>query len=140
MNEIDRMMIERECERLVVAYTHLVDFGEAGKVAELFTEDGTWSAPGVTMKGWDQIRDGFATREDMPRMSKHVCTNLQIEVLDEDHAKGVVYLTLYRTDTDEAVARINGPMLVGHYRDEFARTDDGWRFASRQTELTFLGS
>lgn len=138
MNDIDRLLIERECERLVVAYTHLVDFGEATNVADLFTEDGTWSAPGVAMKGREQIREGFATREDMPRMSKHVCTNLKVDVLDEDHAEGVVYLTLYRADTGNGLARIDGPMLVGHYRDEFARTEDGWRFASRHTELTFI--
>lgn len=140
MNDTDRLLIERECERLVVAYTHLVDFGEAAKVADLFTEDGTWSAPGVTMRGRDQIREGFATREDMPRMSKHVCTNLQIDVLDDRHAEGAVYLTLYRAETDAGVAPLSGPTLIGHYRDSFVLTDKGWRFATRQTEVTFIGA
>lgn len=137
MNEIDRLLIERACERLVVAYTHLVDFGEATKVADLFTPDGTWSSPEVTMTGRDQIRAGFAAREAMARVSKHVCTNLQIDARDDDHAEGIVYLSLYRTDTDAAVAPLDGPTLIGHYRDTFVRTHRGWRFASRRFEVTF---
>lgn len=37
MDPSEHFAIERECERLVVTYTHLVDFGEADRIAELFT-------------------------------------------------------------------------------------------------------
>jgi hypothetical protein len=36
---LSRLLDERACERLVIDYTHLVDFGEAARIADLFTED-----------------------------------------------------------------------------------------------------
>jgi hypothetical protein len=46
MKESERSAIEHECARLTVAYTHYVDLGEAERIAELFTDDGVWEAPG----------------------------------------------------------------------------------------------
>ena len=37
MDPIERLLAERECERLVYAYCHLIDHGEAGEVGDLFT-------------------------------------------------------------------------------------------------------
>ena len=34
MDPTERMLIERECERLVTAYCHYVDHGEAATIAE----------------------------------------------------------------------------------------------------------
>ncbi len=42
----------------------------------------------------EQVRKGFARRQaNVARMSRHVCNNLLLEVIDEDHAEGTVYLT-----------------------------------------------
>jgi uncharacterized protein (TIGR02246 family) len=141
MDAIDRVAIERECERLVTRYCHIIDHGEASRVAELFSEDGTWRGPGVVMQGIEQIRVGFAAREaNRARMSRHVCNNLLIDVVDEDNATGVVYLTLYRHDGDEKrrVSPLEGVELVGEYRDRFVRTPDGWRIADRSTHVSFV--
>jgi len=142
MDDLQKLLIERECERLVTKYCHLVDHGQAAQVAELFTEDGVWASPEATMTGREQIRAGFQRRqEDTARMSRHVCCNLLVEVVDEDHAGGVVYLTLYRADGDPArrVSPSAAPSVVGEYRDRFRRTPDGWRFAKREIEVSFLG-
>jgi uncharacterized protein (TIGR02246 family) len=142
MDDLQKLRIERECERLVTRYCHLVDHGQAAQVAELFTEDGVWASPEATMTGREQIRAGFQRRqENTARMSRHVCCNLLVEVVDEDHAGGVVYLTLYRTDGDPArrVSPSAAPSVVGEYRDRFRRTPDGWRFAKREIEVSFLG-
>ena len=56
MDEARRMAIERECERLVTAYCHYVDHGEAERVAELFSEDGVWASPELVMDGREQVR------------------------------------------------------------------------------------
>ncbi len=141
MDDSVRLQIERECQRLVTAYCHYVDHGEAERIAELFSEDGVWTSPEVTMSGREQVQKGFARRQaNVARMSRHVCNNLLLEVIDEDHAEGTVYLTLYRHDGVEGrrLSPLAGPALVGEYRDRFVRTPEGWRFAHREIDVSFL--
>ena len=141
MEALERLLIERECERLVTAYCHYVDHGEAEKVADLFTEDGVWTSPQVTMKGQQELRRGFGGRQrQTARMSRHVCSNLKIDVIDADHAEGSVYLTLYRHDGEASrvLSPLDGPQMVGEYRDRFLRTPEGWRFAQRDTVASFV--
>lgn len=126
---------ERACHRLVVAYTHLIDGGRAADVADLFAEDGVWSAGKIRYEGREQIRAAFAERQALDRTSRHVCTNIGIDVVDADNATGLVYLTLYRGDGPGPHPAI--PDLVGEYRDRFVRTDEGWRFATRTAAAAF---
>ncbi len=140
MDDVKRMLVERACERLVAEYCHLVDHGEGARVAELFTEDGIWASSENTLNGCQDIRAGFQRRQDNTgRISRHVCCNMLIEVLDEDHAEGVVYLTLYRHDGDPArrTAPAAPPDIVGEYRDKFERTPQGWRFSRRELVASF---
>jgi ketosteroid isomerase-like protein len=135
VTEADVVAIERACERLVVEYTHLVDGGRAAAVADLFAADGVWSSGAARYDGRDAIRAAFATRQASDRTSRHVCTNLRVDVVDDDHATGLVYLTLYRFDGDGPGAP--DPDLVGEYRDAFVRTAEGWRFAERTATAAF---
>jgi hypothetical protein len=142
MDIMERIAIERECERLVTAYCHYVDHGEAAKVADLFTDDGQWLSAEISMIGKEKLRKGFAGRQaNGARMSRHVCNNLLINVFDEDNAEGVVYVTLYRFDGE--VGRKFSPMdeqpaMVGEYRDTFVCTDEGWRFSKREIDISFI--
>jgi ketosteroid isomerase-like protein len=141
MDIIEKMVIERECERLVTLYCHYVDHGEAAKIADLFTEDGTWKSPEITMAGRDQIRAGFQGRQDRKeRMSRHVCNNLLVHIVNENEATGTVYITLYRHDGKEgrSFSPLNGPEMVGEYQDRYLKTKEGWRFASRKVFVDFL--
>lgn len=136
-----RERIERECARLVNAYAQYIDLGQAERVVELFTEDAVWEGPGTRMAGREEIRKGFAARQRSRRVSRHVCTNLRVDVVDEDEARGIVYLTLYRHDPQEGAegraAPLDGPVVVGHYRDRFRRVDGAWRIAHREIEVAF---
>jgi hypothetical protein len=141
MDANERLQIERECERMVSLYCHYVDHGEAERVADLFAKDGVWKSPQVTMDGADQVRAGFRQRqENGGRTSRHVCNNCVVDVIDEDHAQGCVYVTLYKHDGEEGqrIAPLDGPEMVGEYRDRFVRTPDGWRFARREVEVSFF--
>ena len=143
MDDLKKLMIERDCARLVAAYCHFVDHGEAARVADLFTEDGVWASPENTMTGRDAIHDGFTRRQKQAgRISRHVCCNQLIEVEDEDHAHGVVYLTLYRHDGEPGrrAAPSMVPDCVGEYRDRFFRTPEGWRFLRRDVSVNFTVS
>ncbi|HWA62655.1 MAG TPA: nuclear transport factor 2 family protein [Caulobacteraceae bacterium] len=139
MDETERSGIERACARLVTQYCHFVDHGEAERIAELFAEDGSWRSPEQVMAGREAIARGFRRRQDNTgRLSRHVCDNLLVEVVDADHATGVVYLTLYREDGEPGrpYATLT-PALLGEYRDTFVRTPEGWRFHTRETIVAF---
>jgi hypothetical protein len=141
MDQDERLRIELACQRLVTLYCHYVDHGHAARIAELFTEDGVWHSPEITMDGLEQIRKGFTLRQERrERMSRHVCNNVLIDVIDSDHAQGCVYLTLYRFDgdPDRKISPLEGASLVGEYRDEFRRTPAGWCFSRREIHVSFL--
>lgn len=141
MTDIERLLIERACERLMTEYTHLIDHGKASRVCELFSEDGVFHSPNAIMTGRAEIEAGFMRREKAShRRSRHVCTNVLIDVIDKDNATGVVYLTLHRHDDRERPDRVRPsevPEIVGEYRDTFVRTVDGWRFSRREIGVDF---
>jgi hypothetical protein len=140
MNDMERLLIERACARLVTEYCHFVDHGEAGKIAGQFTDDGIWTSATNTMNGRGAIAKGFSRRQgNAARMSRHVCNNLLVNVIDENNATGVVYLTLFRHDGEpgRTVSPSDVPDIIGEYRDTFVRTDDGWRFKRREIHVSF---
>src|SRR5262245_17290837 len=132
MDDLARLLIERTCERLVADYARFVDFGEASRIADLFAADGVWESGDLKMVGRDAVRAGFARREGVTRrVSRHVCTNVAIDVLDADQARGLSYLINYRHDRrdgdDAAAPAPSGhPKFVGEYHDRFVRTPEGW--------------
>jgi hypothetical protein len=142
MDAVDQGLIERECERLINRYCHLIDHGEAAQVADLFVEDGVWANPEVTRDGRAAIAKGFGARQaNGARRSRHVCSTALIEVIDDANARGVTYLTLYRHDGEpgRAVSPLDGlPEVVGEYCDVFVRTSDGWRFKRREFVRAFV--
>lgn len=140
---LQQLLDERACERLVLDYTRFVDFGEAARIAELFTPDGVWESVDVRMDGRDAIRAGFLARQGVARRtSRHVCTNIAITLEAADEARGLSYLINYRHDSSTGVAErpapVNHPKFVGEYHDRFVRTADGWRFVHRRCDVTFL--
>lgn len=143
MNPAVQLMIdERECERLIMEYTHLVDGGNASAIADLFTDDGVWCTDEFSMDGQDEIRAGFARRQGVTRrQSRHVCTNVIVKV-DGDSATGLCYLVNYRHDsatgTAEKPAPAGFPKYVGEYHDTFVRTPAGWRFQRRYCDMVFV--
>jgi ketosteroid isomerase-like protein len=142
--QLDQILAERACERLVYEYAWFVDSGEASRVADLFTDDGEWlAADGRGMRGQDEIREMFTGREGLRRRrSRHVMTNVRIDLEGADRAAGTAYLLNYRHDADgdEAAdpAPADHPKFVGDYHLTFRRTADGWRIATLRFDLAFL--
>jgi uncharacterized protein (TIGR02246 family) len=113
---------ERACERLVVQYAHLVDFGDPSRVADLFTDDGIWVGPSRRFVGRDEIRAGFRRRGEMRRrLSRHVCSPILVTVSDPREATGVTNVVLYggQRPEDPGEAVQVDRRLVGKYRDSF---------------------
>ena len=86
------------------------------------------------------IVDSLTRRPDELR-SRHVITNIYIDVLNEHEARGISYLTLYRHIGPESLKGepidFDGPAGVGHYEDRFEKTDDGWKFKRRKLHFAF---
>jgi hypothetical protein len=143
MDELDRMLVERSCERLIMEYSRLVDFGEAAAVADLFTEDARWEGTDLVLDGREAIRAWFVKREGIARrVSRHVFTNVTIDVESPTAARGLAYMINFRHDREEGDDTLpvvmEEPKWVGEVRDTFRLTDEGWRFASRLVEPAFM--
>ena len=128
-----------ECEALSIAYARAVDFRDYEAFVELFTEDGVLDV-GTPLEGRAAIRKAMSRRPDELR-SRHVLTNIFVDVVDENSARGISYLTLYRHVGPESLlgqpVDFAGPAAVGHYEDRFTRTRDGFRIKHRKLHLSF---
>ena len=111
-----------------------------GNVADLFTEDGVWESSERRLGNREEIAASFIRRQaNTGRRSRHVCTNVAFEVISVDVVHGVSYYSLYREDDVEGeTAELEGPAMVGDYRDRFVRTPDGWRIAHRRATAAFV--
>ena len=142
MDSLTRILAERSCERLLYDYARAVDFGEASRMADLFTEDGSWEADDLVLDGRDAIRAHFLEREKLVRrVSRHLITNVAIEVSDAE-ATGLSYFANYRHDRREGdlslPVPIEVPKYLGEYRSRFRLTHDGWRFTLQHVDVAFL--
>lgn len=139
MTEDERDRIERACLRIVVDCAHAADSFRHDEFVSLFTKDGALILPRGEYRGHKAIAEMLAGR-DRRQLSRHVVTNAKITVIDASHAKGFVYLTLYKgTPTGtEAVVHDTAPETVGYYEDRYVKTSDGWRFAERRSNPLFM--
>ena len=139
MNEDQINAIKRACEALSIAYARAVDFRDYDYLVTLFTEDGELDT-GRPMAGKAAIAEALSHRPDELR-SRHVITNVFIDVLNETEARGISYLTLYRHVGPESLKgepiAFDGPAGVGHYEDRFEKTAEGWKFKRRKLHFAF---
>ena len=110
-------------------------------MVELFTEDAELASPEGTVKGHGALLDHFGARED--QRGRKVETRLYQFLVggrQRDRGNGGVYLTLYRDDGDpeRKRTRVDGPVLVGEYRDQYSLTGYGWRIAKRSVKVDFV--
>jgi hypothetical protein len=130
MDEGERRAIEWECTRLVNLYALLNDAGRWDEVAALYAEDGLMmrpTAPDAPIQGRAAILAAFKARP--PRVTRHVCANIVIDIESATAARGSSAMLLFTS--------AEGPPLVGGFEDRFVLTEAGWRFAERRGTLTF---
>ena len=139
MTDTERQAIRSECEALSIAYARAIDFNDQDALLDLFTEDGELDAGG-RLVGRTAIAQAIAKRPRELR-SRHVLTNLFVDVVSREEARGISYLTLYRHLGPESLGSspvpLTGPFAVGHYEDRYRRTGQGWKFQRRRLHLAF---
>jgi 3-phenylpropionate/cinnamic acid dioxygenase small subunit len=129
----------RDIENLIATYAELVDDGHFAEVGVLLA-DATFTASAGSVKGRKAIekllRDGVIVYDDGTPRTKHVTTNLVIEV-DEEAGTAVSrsYFTVLQALPDLPLQ----PIVSGRYHDRFARRDGQWHFVQRSVRTDLVG-
>jgi len=132
---------ERSIENLIFSYAGFVDDGDLEGVATLFA-DATIGVDGMEagLKGRDKIlgllRSTIRLHEDGTPRTKHVTTNVQIEV-DEDATTATArsYFTVLQATEGLGLQTI----VAGRYRDRFACRAGRWYFVERRFTTDLSG-
>lgn len=137
---IERLAAIEAIRDLIYEYSHLIDRGELGAVAALFSDAVYGQCDGDGNPVGDLVhRDAAAVlraNETFVRMhgdppsprTKHVTTNVRVAVADGNtEATALSYVTVLQ-GTDTLPLQ---PILTGRYFDRFALLDGTWRFTQR---------
>ncbi len=128
MDALERMLAEREIERLIITYAALNDEGDWDSVAALYIPEGRMSrpvSPEDFIEGREAILAAFKARP--ARASRHICANIRVSV-EGDRANSTSQILLF-TGHDAP--------KVGGYDDKLVKTNEGWRFSERRGNLDF---
>jgi len=139
LSDLEVLMIERACERLVYEFFEAIDVRNDRHLEHLFTADATYARPidpNTIISGREAIVKAFIARPG-GRVSRHVTSNVRITVQSAERASGVSRVVLF-AGPDEPAAHLqfghkaDARVLIGEFDDEFVKTAEGWRFASRR--------
>src|SRR2546423_6568497 len=135
----DQPSSHRAIENLIATYAELVDDGDFAGVGVLLA-DATFTGDSGSVSGGDAIekmlRDRVVIYEDGTPRTKHVTTNIVIEV-DEEAGTAVSrsYFTALQALPDFSLR----PIVSGRYQDRFERSDGQWRFVERRVRTDLVG-
>lgn len=136
MSPLERAVIRAEIEELITDYGYLFDHGRADEMPSLFTEHARFVGLAGSAQGHDELRALFTSTAARMAKTRHVCTNLRLEIESERRARGTVVVTSYG-HRGEGVGKPL-PHTVGDFHDVYVRDDEGrWRFAERRIDVAF---
>lgn len=147
LSVLERIEIERTCERLVYGYSRALDLGDMSAAADFFAENGSMSrpmAPNQIIQGRETIRASLLTRPKT-LLTKHLATNVVIDVESRDSARGISYLTMIATTPPQEAEPpfvSQGPIYFGQFVDRFVRENSEWKFLERRgsIQMKFSGA
>src|SRR5688572_3520139 len=147
LSAAERLEIERACERLVYVYSRALDLGDMSAAADCFAENGSMARPMMpdqVVQGRETIRAGLLTRPKT-LLTKHLATNVMIDVESRDSASGISYLTMISTTppADGKPPYVSaGPVWFGEFRDRYVRENGVWKFLERRgsIQMKFSGA
>jgi 3-phenylpropionate/cinnamic acid dioxygenase small subunit len=129
----------RIIENLIATYAELVDDGDFAGVGALLA-DAVFTGSAGSVSGRDAIektlRDNLIVYEDGTPRTKHVTTNIAIEV---DEEAGIAVARSYFMALQALPDMALQPIVSGRYHDRFERRDGHWRFVERRVQTDLLG-
>jgi len=136
MKDKKRLRIEAECAKLPLLFARYADNGDHEALAALFTEDCTFARPfqpDLPFFGRDKVQAIF--RDRPPILVRHVVTNVLVEVISENEARGTNYLAMLSSHASTVPPQEAGGLYVGGFEDHYVKTGDGWKFMSRYGQV-----
>ncbi len=133
MDRDQERAIEWDCAKVLTQFYLCVDGGEYEAAAEMYTEDGFWTAGDLEMHGREAISESMQTGLTTVFV-QHFIQNIVVNVIDEDHADSVLYASVYRqgkADILPATLPSVGPWFIGRQDNKMVRTSDGWKIARK---------
>jgi 3-phenylpropionate/cinnamic acid dioxygenase small subunit len=125
---------------LIVTYAELVDDGDFAAVGRLLA-DATFAGGAGAVSGSDAIermlRDNVIVYDDGTPRTKHLTTNLAIEI---DEEAGTAVSRAYFTALQAAPGLALQPIVSGRYHDRFERRDGHWCFLERRVRTDLVGN
>lgn len=140
LSSIERLEIESACQRLSYEYLRALDGNDWDGLASCFVEQGVLARPmqpDQLLQGREAIRASMQAR---PKglMTRHLATNVMIEVISRDSATGVTTLAMIGcTPAPDAKPPFEsgGPLYFGEFRDRFVRDAGQWKFLERRGSI-----
>jgi uncharacterized protein (TIGR02246 family) len=126
-----RLTDELAIRNLVARIAQLADAGDLADYVDSFTDDADWQMPGSPRRGRADIRAGAEERRATGATgpgsnSRHAVSTVVVNAGGGDDATAESYWQFWvETTTAPKLA------LMGHYRDTFRRTSEGWKLAQR---------
>jgi ketosteroid isomerase-like protein len=137
MTDLDRLVIEQACIRLMTRYCYLVDAYDHAALVQLWAEDGVWVGMKGPMHGHAEMLKYLDAKT--VALGRHYISNMIVTVIDADHAEGGAYFNFYTAPghKGDGPAPAAAPAVSGRYTDRFVRTPAGWRFAHKAIAIEF---
>jgi hypothetical protein len=139
LSPLERLEIVRACERLIYEYSRALDVGDMSAAADFFAENGSMARPMMPdqiIQGRETIRASLLTRPKT-LLTKHLATNVMIDVESRDSARGISYLTMISTTPGDTKPPFvsQGPIWFGQFEDRFVRENSEWKFLERRGSI-----
>jgi hypothetical protein len=130
-----------QIRNLLGAYTERMDLGDFEGLGEIFRRAKLTDFDGhLVAEGFEGVRDSYTNGTQMYSGrpgTKHVTTNVQIEVDDD---AGTAWAKAAYVVFQATPAMALQPIITGRYHDDFARDDDGrWYFTLRRFAVDTVG-
>jgi hypothetical protein len=135
----DDATVQRDIEHMIFRFFLYLDEQEYDRLSSLMAPTGTWLRNNVLLRGPEAVREAMRSRP-VGFTTRHLITNIIVDVADSDHADVTFYMTVFVHSGDEkptAAVKMDVPMHVSIFRQKVARTSGGWRIAELSGTPTF---
>lgn len=144
MSAEQEWQIKAEIKQLVDRYAMARDNHDAVAYANVFSPNGTLIINGSPYTGRDVLQSRVEA-VDPNTLGMHVMSTSQISVIDESHATGIHYATVYGARYPEGheegnTVAVPNFSVMGKYHDKYELTSEGWRIAERRFERVFTAA
>lgn len=126
--------VYRDCINLVTDYAYHRDRYDAVAFSNLFTEEASLKVGNGSWEGRSNIRARIEGLDSSGSI-RHLMSTIRIEPIDELHATGVSYATIYTSAAGSNSTE--GFAIIGEYHDNFELTDSGWKISKRELKSVF---